>query len=62
MGVPEILPLLDRLNPEGRLPLSMYHTGVPDEASVVMSKLYSWPLTAGLSASVVIVRSEGIDA
>ena len=41
VGVPEILPVPDKLNPSGRDPLSMYHVRLPrlDDASVVMSKL-----------------------
>ena len=62
MGVPEIPPALDRLKPDGKVPLSTYHIGVPklDEASVVSVKLYAVPRMPGFSASVVIEKSVGI--
>ena len=64
MGVPEIVPVLDRLNPAGRVPLSTYHVGVPRlaEASVVSVKVYAVPLVLGVSASVVIEKSEAVVA
>ncbi len=60
VGVPKIIPALERSNPSGKLPLSTYHThelaAIPE--SFDSATLYASPLTAGFSQSVVIVIPE----
>ena len=62
VGVPEITPLLERLNPAGRLPDVIDHVypGVPPLADIVA--LYAVPLCAPGSPLVPIANDEDCDA